>query len=82
MFVKVTTSGSRQYVKLGEAFRDEAGVSRQRVVATLGRLEAVQAGGANSLVDGLLRAAGKPTLDEGTGEARFARHARWATPGR
>lgn len=72
MFVKITTSGSRQYVKLVEAFRDEAGVSRQRVVATLGRLEAVQAGGSNSLVNGLLRAAGKPTLDEGTGETTFA----------
>src|SRR5690606_35816279 len=48
------------------------GVSRQRVVATLGRLEAVQAGGANSLVSGLLRAAGKPTLEEGTGETVFA----------
>lgn len=34
MFVKITTSGSRQYrVKLVEAFRDEAGVSRQRVIA-------------------------------------------------
>lgn len=72
MFVKITTSGSRQYVKLVEAFRDKAGVSRQRIVATLGRLEAVQAGGSNSLVNGLLRAAGKPTLDEGTGETAFA----------
>lgn len=72
MFVKITTSGSRQYVKLVEAFRDEAGVSRQRVIATLGRLESVQAGEANSLVNGLLRAAGKATLDEGTGETVFA----------
>lgn len=52
MFVKITTSGSRQYVKLVEAFRDEQGVSLQRVVATLGRLEAVQAGGARSLING------------------------------
>ena len=72
MFVKITTSGSRQYVKLVEAFRDEAGVSRQRVIATLGRLEAVQAGEANALVNGLLRAAGKPMLDAGTGETTFA----------
>lgn len=39
MFIKITTSGSRRYVKLVESFRDEAGVSRQRVIATLGRLE-------------------------------------------
>ena len=41
MFVKLTRSGGRTYVKLVEAFRDDAGVSRQRVVATLGRLEQV-----------------------------------------
>ncbi len=72
MFVKITTSGPRQYVKLVEAFRDATGVSRQRVVATLGRLETVRAGEADSLVNGLLRAAGKPTLEEGTGETSFA----------
>ena len=71
MFIKVTSSGPRQYVQLMESFRDELGVSRQRVVATLGRLESVQAGGNDALINGLLRAAGKPTLDEGTGEAAF-----------
>lgn len=72
MFVKITTSGPRQYVKLVEAFRDAAGVSRQRVIATLGRLESVRAGEADSLVNGLLRAAGKPTLEDGTGDVSFA----------
>ncbi len=62
MFVKITTSGPRCYVKLVEAYRDAAGVSRQRVIATLGRLESVRAGEADSLVNGLLRAAGKPTM--------------------
>lgn len=71
MFVKITTSGPRKYVKLVEAFRDEAGMSRQRVIATLGRLEDVQAGVASPLVNGLLRAAGKPTLEQGTGETAF-----------
>ncbi len=71
MFIKVTSSGPRQYVQLMESFRDELGVSRQRVVATLGRLESIQAGGNDALINGLLRAAGKPTLDEGTGEAAF-----------
>ena len=72
MFVKITTSGPRRYVKLVEAFRDAAGVSRQRVIATLGRLESVRAGEADSLVNGLLRAAGKPTLEDGTGDVSFA----------
>lgn len=72
MFVKITTSGSRQYVKLVESFRDERGTPRQRVVATLGRVEAVRAGENNALINGLLRAAGHPTMDEGTGEIAFA----------
>ena len=72
MFVKLTTSGPRQYVKLVEAYRDTAGIARQRVVATLGRLEAVRAGEADSLVNGLLRAAGKPSLEDGTGDVSFA----------
>ena len=72
MFVKITTSGPRRYVKLVEAYRDAGGVSRQRVIATLGRIEAVRAGEADSLVNGLLRAAGKPSLDEGTGDVSFA----------
>ena len=72
MFVKITTSGPRQYVKLVEAFRDAAGVSRQRIIATLGRLESIRAGDADSLVNGLLRASGKPTLEQGTGAVDFA----------
>ena len=58
MFVKVTQSGSRSYVKLVEAFRDEAGVARQRVIATLGRLEQIRSGSADALVRGLLRVSG------------------------
>lgn len=72
MFVKITTSGPRKYVKLVEAFRDEEGVARQRVVATLGRLEQIRHGKGDALLNGLLRAAGKPTLDEGTGAVAFA----------
>ena len=44
MFVKITTSGPRQYVKLVESYRDASGVSRQKVIATLGRLEDIRAG--------------------------------------
>ena len=72
MFVKITSSGGRQYVKLVEAFRDAGGVPRQRVIATLGRLEAVRAGQSNALINGLLRATDQPTMDEGTGRVSFA----------
>ena len=58
MFVKVTTSGPRRYVKLVEAYRDDAGKPRQRVVATLGRLETIEAGDADALLNGLLRVSG------------------------
>jgi hypothetical protein len=72
MFVKVTKSGPRRYVKLVESYRDEAGKPRQRVIATLGRLEAVTAGESSALINGLLRVTGQPTLEEGTGETDFA----------
>ena len=71
MFVKITTSGPRKYVKLVEAFRDAQGVPRQRVIATLGRLEELQGGKGDALLNGLLRASGKPTLAEGTGSVSF-----------
>ena len=72
MFGKITTSGPRQYVKLVESCRDPSGVPRQRVIATLGRIESVRSGEADSLLNGLLRAAGKAALEEGTGEVAFA----------
>jgi len=72
MFVKITTSGPRKYVKLVESYRDNGGMPKQRVIATLGRLENIKAGQADSLLNGLLRASGKPALDEGSGEIAFA----------
>jgi hypothetical protein len=56
LFVKITTSGTRQYVKLVEAFRDAGGISCQRVIATLGRLETIRDGDSDSHVNGQLRA--------------------------
>jgi transposase len=80
MFVKITRSGPRSYVKLVEAFRDEAGVPRQRVIATLGRLEQIRAGAADALVQGLLRVstgdesplAQSRTADAEVAQVRFA----------
>ena len=44
MFVRITRTGDRSYVKIVEAFRDDTGSTRQRVIATLGRLEHVLRG--------------------------------------
>ena len=51
MFVRVKKSGSRQYLQVVES-RWEEGVTRQRVVATLGRVDKLQAKGD---VDALMR---------------------------
>ena len=42
MYIKVTESGGRRYAKLVEAYRDEKGVSRQRVIANLGRVDTLK----------------------------------------
>jgi len=58
MFIKVTSSGSRRYVQLVEAYRDDDGRPKQRTVATLGRLD--QLGSElESVITGLLRLTGK-----------------------
>ncbi len=63
MFVRITRAEGRSYVKIVEAFRDDRGATRQRVIATLGRLEHVRAGGADALVRGLMRVSGTPAAE-------------------
>lgn len=58
MFVKVTSSGGRRYVQLVESFRDDQGRVKKRTIATLGRLEQLQAG-LDSTIEGLLKVAGR-----------------------
>lgn len=58
MFVKLTHSGSRSYVQLVEAYRDDAGRPKQRTVATLGRLDQLNSE-LESVISGLLRVTGK-----------------------
>ena len=58
VFVKLTHSGSRSYVQLVEAYRDDAGRPKQRTVATLGRLDQLNSE-LESVVSGLLRVTGK-----------------------
>ncbi len=58
MYVKLTKSRGHHYVQLAESFRNEAGQSRQRVIANLGRLD--ESGGQlDALLDALLRAKGR-----------------------
>ena len=42
MFIKVTTSGKYQYVQVVESFRDKEGISRQKTIFNLGRLDQIQ----------------------------------------
>jgi hypothetical protein len=67
MFIKVTVSGGRRYAQLVESFRNEAGVPRQRTLATLGRLE--PGGDVDRLISALNRAQG---IDQSSQGARSA----------
>ncbi len=58
MFIKITSSGSRRYVQLVEAYRNEDGRPKQRTVATLGRIDQLDKG-LESVIAGLLRVTGK-----------------------
>ena len=69
MYVKITKSGPRRYVQLVESFRDENGRSKQRTIASLGRLENLDSN-VDSVIAGLLRAASReagPSSSEAAG---------------
>lgn len=68
MFIKVTKSGSRRYVQLVEALRNEDGQPRQRTIATLGRLDRLDSR-LESVLNGLLRATGRGELKETSASA-------------
>ena len=61
MFVKITASGSRQYVQLVESYRDEAGSVKKRTVATLGRVDQLS-GELDSVINGLLKVSGREPM--------------------
>ena len=58
MFVKLTKSGPRRYLQLAESYRDENGRVKQRTIASLGRLEKIDAN-FDQVVRGLERATGR-----------------------
>ena len=70
MFLKVSSSGGHRYVRLVESFRNEQGQPRQRLVATLGRLD--ESGGPlDALLNGLLRVKGLPASSADGPQVRF-----------
>ncbi len=70
MFIKLTRSGARTYAQLVESFRDEHGKPRQRTVATLGRVDEHD-GQVDALLNGLLRAKGRPAASGENPQVRF-----------
>lgn len=58
MFLKITSSGPRQYLQLVEAFRDDSGKARHRTLVTLGRLDQLD-GQLDSVISGLLKVTGR-----------------------
>ena len=70
MFIKLTRSGDRTYAQLVEAFRDEQGKPRQRVIATLGRVD--EAGGqVEAILGKLLVARGRSPSEAKAPQVRF-----------
>lgn len=67
MYARIKQSGPRQYLQLVEG-RRENGKARQRVIATLGRVDQLQGGALDALIGGLQRAAGHATL---SGQPQF-----------
>ncbi|MBN8726993.1 MAG: IS1634 family transposase [Xanthomonadales bacterium] len=67
MYVRIKQSGPRQYLQLVEGRREDGKV-RQRVVATLGRVDQLQQGALDALIAGLQRVAGQAT---GSAEPQF-----------
>lgn len=85
MFTRVSRSGGRAYLQLVEAYRNDAGAPRQRVVANLGRLDQLTDKELQPLIGGLERALGRapsspPSVVFESSKAfgdLFALHALW-----
>jgi len=59
MYTRITRTGGRSYLQLVESFRTQTGSVRQRVVATLGRLDQLEPKDLDPLINGLNRALGR-----------------------
>ena len=70
MYARIKQSGPRQYLQLVEG-RRENGKVRQRVVATLGRVDQLQQGALDALIAGLQRVAGQAAESAQPQEPQF-----------
>ncbi len=59
MYTRLTKTGDRQYLQLVEAYRNDRGQSRVRVIANLGRLDKLSPKKLDPLINGLNRAVGR-----------------------
>jgi hypothetical protein len=59
MYTRISQSGGRAYLQLVEAYRNDDGKPRQRVLATLGRLDQLRPKDLDPLIAGLQRALGR-----------------------
>jgi hypothetical protein len=59
MYTRITRSGGRSYLQLVEGYRTDTGTVRQRIVATLGRLDQLEPKHLDPLIQGLNRALGR-----------------------
>ena len=59
MYLRVTESGGRRYLQIVEAYRNEAGQPRTRIIAKLGRADKLKDGALDALIRGLTRVAGR-----------------------
>jgi hypothetical protein len=72
MYAKITSSGGRRYLQLVEGYRTEDGKVRQRTIGTVGRIEDLQGGALDALINGLNRAVGRADVQTGAVEADSA----------
>lgn len=71
MYARIKTSGSRSYLQLVEGHRNADGKARQRVVATLGRVDQLRDGKLDALIAGLQRIVGNGEQRAHTEDPQF-----------
>ena len=74
MYTRISRSGGRAYLQIVEGYRSPEGKVRQRVIANLMRVDAIEPGALDSLIRGLQRAAGQLPAEAPTraAQAEFA----------
>ena len=74
MYIRVSNSGGRQYLRLVEAYRDDKGKVRQRHIAQLGRVDQLDQRAIDGLINSLRRfASSEESAETEPSEAHFDR---------